>query len=83
MSDASSAARRFPVWLANLLTLAALLGVMGVFVGLATLFDHLGWTAAKYVVAVVGLVYGVFAILALIGYLLYTIDREVRRGLNR
>jgi hypothetical protein len=72
-----------PIWLQNTLVLAGLLAVASAFVGAAMFCEHQGWTVAKYVVVVVGLVYDVFAALALLGYLLYVLDGEVRRGLNR
>jgi hypothetical protein len=71
------------VWLSNLLVLLALLGGAGVIAGAATLFAHIGWRVPLYVTAGIAVAYGVFLTLALVGYLLYVMDQEVRRGLRR
>jgi len=83
LTPENAAARRLPVWLTNLLTLTGLFAGAAALLGLATLFDHLGWTVPKIVTAVVAVIYGVFLTLALVGYLLYVMDQEVRRGLKR
>jgi hypothetical protein len=70
------------LWLRNVLVIGTLLAGSGVFAALVILFGHLGWTVPKYVAAVIGLGYDLFAALAIIGYLLYLMDQEVRRGLR-
>jgi hypothetical protein len=47
------------------------------------LFAHIGWRVPLYVTAGIAVAYGVFLTLALVGYLLYVMDQEVRRGLRR
>lgn len=66
-----------------MLLAVALLAGCAAFAGLTHLFKHLGWTVPMWVAGIVGLVYCVFVLLALAGYLLYSIDQEVRRGLKR